>query len=103
MIEDIIEQIKASELNAKETIQQAKKEHSRIIEKAYEKSEEIAAQSRIEAYEIISNREKKAVKDASREIEKLTAEQKEYLSSIESAAALKKKEAIDLIIKKVFD
>ena len=101
MIEDIIEQIKQSEKKAKEIILDARKEHSDIIEKAYIKSGEISDRSKVEISEIILNAEKKAIQDSRRETDKLFADKEIECSSIDAMAKSRKKEAIDIIVKKV--
>ena len=67
MIENIIEQIKASENKSKEIIQVAKKQYNEIIEKAYCKSSEIEKQTLAEITGMLKDSEEKAVSDSKAE------------------------------------
>ena len=102
MIENIIEEIKASENVSKEIIQKAKKQYNEIIEEAYRKNIEIENSTKGEIFKLLKASEDKATLDAQEEVKKLTPEYEKKLMSLTKEAALKEKEAIDLVIKKVF-
>lgn len=103
MIENIIEKIKTSEKKSKEIIQDARKQHSEIIEKAYSESAAIEERTSAEIIKVFKDAKDRAVSDSKIEIEKLTKQYKEKSTKIISSAALKEKEAVDLIIGKVFE
>jgi len=103
MIENIIEQIKASENKSKEIILDAKKQHSEIIEKAYSGSTVIEEQTKADIAKIFKDAKDSAVSDAGIEIEKLASQYKERREKIISSVSVKEKEAVELIIGKVFE
>lgn len=103
MIENIIEQIKESENKAKEIIQGANREHTLIIEQAYSDGEKLISQSKKEAADLILNAEIKAKKDSLSDIEELKKQKEKEFNEIDTLVISKKQEAIDIIIKEVFD
>lgn len=103
MIENIIEQIKASENKSKEIIQNARKQHSEIIEKAYSGSAAIEEQTKVDTVKIFKEAKDRSVADARIEIEKLAKQYAERRTKIMSSASVKEKEAVELIIRKVFE
>jgi vacuolar-type H+-ATPase subunit H len=103
MIENIIEQIKVSENKSKEIIQNARKQHSEIIEQAYSGSAAIEEQTKSDTEKIFKDAKDSAVSDARAEIEKLAKHYKERRTKIISSVSAKEKEAVELIIGKVFE
>ena len=103
MIENIIEQIKTSENKSKEIIQNARKQHSEIIEKAYSGSSAIEEQTKADIVKIFKDAKDRAVSDSKIEIERLAKQHKEKRTKVIGSAAVKEKEAVDLIIGKVFE
>ncbi|MHB1346302.1 MAG: hypothetical protein ACYCXK_02315 [Candidatus Humimicrobiaceae bacterium] len=103
MISNLIEQIKDSEKNSKNIIQEAKKKYSEIIEQAYLESENIVLKAKTEAMEIIKAAKEKAKTDAESEIKNISTQYRSRNTEILRKAALKEKNAIDIIIKKVLD
>ena len=101
MIENIIEQIKTSENKSREIIQDARNQHSGIIEKAYSESTVVEEQARADVLKIFKDAQTKAVSDSRTEIEKLAKQYKKISTEVMGRASLKEKEAIDLIIGKV--
>ena len=103
MINNLIEQIKDSEKNSKNIVQEARKKYSEIIEQAYLESENMVLKAKTEAIEIIKAAKEKAVTDAESEIKNISIQYRSKNAEILKKASLKEKNAIDIIIKKVLD
>jgi len=101
MIENIIEQIKEAEEKAKEIMQETKKQHTDIVEKAYESREKMILEADTKAHEIMQTAESKAREDALREVKELTKEKEKQIENIRSLVLSKEQEAINIIIKEV--
>jgi len=103
MIENIIEHIKESEEKSREIILQAKKEHTAIIEKGYAEAQQMISNAQIDAVKIMQEAEAKALLDSQSEISRMQAEHEDMLRNIKAVAASKEKEAVDKIIRRIFD
>ncbi len=101
MINNLIEQIKDSEKKAKDTVLEAKKKYSEIIEKAYSESEKIENKAKTDALGIIEAAKIKAKADAESEIKDISAQYMNKNNAILKKAELKENAAIDIIIKKI--
>jgi len=103
MIEDIIANIKDSEKKSNEIIAEAKKQYTAIIENAYAQEAEIIADARSESENIILQEEEKAANDAVAEKNSINAEFEKRIMEVEKASSKNAKEALEIIIRKVFD
>lgn len=103
MINNLIEQIKDSEKNSMNIVQESRKKYSEIIEQAYLESENMVLKAKAEAMEIIKAAKEKAKTDAESEIKNISTQYRSKNTGMLKKAALKEKNAIDIIIKKVLD
>ncbi len=105
MVQNIINEIKEAEEKAKGIIASARKDSDKIIDNANVKAKEIRKSIENETNAILSKAENTATADAEKERGKI---EKEYDNKIKkvrtfSANVKKEKEALDYIIKRVYE
>ncbi len=103
MVNDIIGEIKKAEQTAKDTIESAKRDGEKIIDNAEIKAKEIKKSIDSEIRELIKDAEKAAITDAKKEIDKMKKENESMMAGIKKSIEKNKKNALNHIIKKVYE
>jgi vacuolar-type H+-ATPase subunit H len=103
MINNIIDQIKKSEKQAKEIIASSKKESAAIIEKAYQQANKKVKDAEIKIKNLSLEAEAQAVEDSKVEKVKLEEQYLEKKKKLLKAFSAREEKAVSMLVSRVLD
>ena len=103
MINNIIDQIKESEKQAKEIIASSKKESAAIIEKAYQLANKKIRDAEIKTKKLYLEAEAQAAEDSKVEKVKLEEQHSEKKEKLLKAFSAREEDAVSMLVSRVLD